>query len=71
MLQAIYYFFVIFKFMYQTVNAVANSQIRQSYQKGGYYKKGRCDCKCDNCPQENKMTEKLTNIVHHTAFNNE
>lgn len=39
MLQAIYYFFVIFKFMYQTVNAVANSQIRQSYQKGGYYKK--------------------------------
>ena len=29
------------------------------------------DCQGDNSPQETKMTQKLTIIGHHTAFNNE
>ena len=29
------------------------------------------DCQWDNRPQETKMTQKLTNICHRTAFNNE
>ena len=29
------------------------------------------DCQRDNCPQETKMTQQLTTIGHHMAFNNE
>ena len=29
------------------------------------------DCQRDSFPQETKMTKKLTNIVHRTAFSNE